>query len=155
MELPGREQATSVCCFAFHSDLIVLRPCIEVGEHNSSLLWDDGQFVVLACKLAHCTERVKPHDGDELHFLSNLTAKQLDALEARNAAVLDPDEDLLLEQGLGGLESGRAGANNGDPQRVRLGTRCCHPVYSLSMCPILHTNKERESPLAPLHSSKR
>ena len=78
----------------------MLRAFIEAGEHRPCLVWDNRYFVVFPRKLAHGIQRIELHDGDEFHLFPGRAAEQLDASKAWDAAVLDADEDLLLEQRL-------------------------------------------------------
>lgn len=78
----------------------MLRLFIKMGEYFPRLLRDYGYFVIFACKLTDSVQRIEQHDGDEFNFLTDLTAKQLNAPEAANVAILNAGEDLLFEQRL-------------------------------------------------------
>src|SRR5205085_5559405 len=71
---------------------------VETLEEGASGGRHDRLFVVLARKLPHGCERIERHHGDEFDLVGQPAAEQLNAAEACDLPVANPNEDLLLEE---------------------------------------------------------
>src|SRR5512143_1916082 len=86
-----------------------------MSEQRPRLLRNHGGFVIRSGERTYRCEILEHHQGDEFNFRAPLAAQQLDTLEPANVPVLNPDEDLLLQQRLIGIGVARRGPSVPDP----------------------------------------
>src|SRR4030042_4866826 len=84
----------------------MLRPCIKPRKQRPGLGRDHRCFVILSCESAHCFYGVKPHDGDELHLISQIAPQQVNPPISSDLKTLYALNDLSLEQRLVGVSIG-------------------------------------------------